>query len=284
VLRTVAEENRVRRLVTAVVVAAMLALSGCGRQVTGLNQPNNGGIVPVGQTLIRFETAGQLNFQNVTYLIVFNTTGNNEQPYAQGYQNSDFKNWSAYFIVGGGQGFASFPGLYQIFQDPASGNANKFQIQIPQGAVNFQTSIPNANAQFGFQITFNRCLLDLPPPSANPPPPITSNRTCPPYTYIATNWNVSIFTLDNTNSPIDSLGVTGPSDTSYKFGFDTAQLVNTNNFKPGGSAAVSNPAAQIIGVEVFSTPPNGATSSPSPVPSPSTSPTAAPSRAPAALR
>ncbi|MEA2720517.1 MAG: hypothetical protein QOJ39_2381 [Candidatus Eremiobacteraeota bacterium] len=258
----------------------MLAISGCGRQVTGLNQPNAGAIVPVGQTLIRFETAGQLSFQNVTYLIVLNTSGNGQQPYAQGFQNSDFKNWSAYFIVGGGQGFANFPGLFQIFQDPASGNANKFQVPIPANALNFQTQIPNVNSQFGFQITFNRCLLDLPPPSANPPPPVTSNRTCPPYTYIATNWNVSIFTLDSTNSPIDSLGTTGPNDTSYKFGFDTAQLIATNNFKPGGSATVQNPAAQIIGIEVFSTPSNGAVSSPSPVPSPSTSPSASPSRAP----
>jgi hypothetical protein len=289
VLRTVAEEIRVRRLVTAVVVAAMLALSGCGRQVTGLNQPGAGeGIVPVGQTLIRFETAGQLDFQNVTYLIVINTSGNNQQPYAQGYQNSDFKNWSAYFIVGGGQGFANFPGLYQIFQDPASGTANKFQIQIPTGAVSFQTAIPNANAQFGFQITFNRCLLDLPPPSANPPPPISSNRTCPPYTYIGTNWNVSLFTLDNTGSPIDSLGTNGPSDTSYRFAFDTAQVVNTNFFKPGGSVQVQSKAAQIIGVEVFGTPPSGAVSSPSPTPStspgPSPSPTGAPSRAPTSFR
>jgi hypothetical protein len=266
----------------------MLVVSGCGRQVTGLNQPGGGGIVPVGQTLIRFETAGQLDFQNVTYLIVFNTTGNNQQPFAQGYANSDFKNWSAYFIVGGGAGFANAPGLYQVFQDPASGNANKFQIPIPQSAFNFQTAIPNANAQFGFQITFNRCLLDLPPPSANPQPPANTNGTCPPYQNIATLWNVSLFTLDRGNNPIDSLGVTGPNDTSYKFFFDTATLVNTNNFKPGGSVPVSNPAAQIIGVEVFSTPPNGAVSSPSPVPSanpsPSTSPTAAPSRAPAARR
>jgi len=114
----------VRRLVTAVVVAAMLTLSGCGRQVTGLNQPTlGGGIVPVGQTLILFETAGQLDFQNVTYLIVFNTTGNNEQPYAQGYQNSDFKNWSYFFIVGGGSGVARAPLLYQIYQDPVSGGS-----------------------------------------------------------------------------------------------------------------------------------------------------------------
>ncbi len=262
----------------------MLTISGCGRQVTGLDIPNGGGIVPVGQTLIRFETAGALDFQNVTYLIVLNTTGNNQQPYAQGYINSDFKNWSAYFIVGGGQGFANFPGLEQVFQDPASGGPRVFQVQIPTGAATFQTSIPNASAQFGFQIQFNRCLLDLPPPSANPPPPINSNGTCPPYTNIATNWNVSIFTLDRNNSPIDSLGTTGPDDTSYKFAFDTAQVVNTNFFKPGSTQTVQNPSARITGIEVFSTPPNGAASSPSPNPSPSTSPTATPSRAPAALR
>ena len=262
----------------------MLAISGCGRQVTGLNIPNSSGIVPVGQTLIRFETAGQLDFQNVTYLIVFNTSGNDQQPYAQGYQNSDFKTWSAFFIVGGGQGFANFPGLYQVFQNPASGNGDKVQVQIPQGAVNFQTSIPNASAQFGFQITFNRCLLDLPPPSANPPPPISSNRVCPPNTYIATNWNVSIFTLDRNNNPIDSLGTTSPSDTNYKFAFDTATLVNTNFFKPGSGITVQNPSARITGIEVFSTPPNGAVTSPSPNPSPSTSPTATPSRAPVSHR
>ena len=83
-----------------VVGAAMMMLPGCGRQVTGLNVAGNGVVQP-GYTLVRFETAGQLDFQNVSYLIVFNTSGNNQQPYAQGF-NTNFTNWSAYFIVGGG--------------------------------------------------------------------------------------------------------------------------------------------------------------------------------------
>jgi hypothetical protein len=241
----------------------MMMLSGCGRQVTGLNQPGaGGGIVPVGQTLIRFETVGPLDFQNVTYLIVFNTSGSDLQPYAQGF-NSNFKDWSTYFIVGGGQGFASFPGLYQVFQDPSTGSSRSFQ-------------------PFGFQITFNRCLLDLPPPSANPPPPVSSNRICPPNTYVGTLWNVSLFTLDKTGSPYDSLGTTGPADTSYKFDLDTAALVNTNKFKPPSNTSLQNLSAQILGIELFSTPPAGAVSSPSPVPStsPSASPTSVPTRAP----
>ncbi|GAC1658514.1 MAG: hypothetical protein NVS4B13_01630 [Candidatus Elarobacter sp.] len=279
-LRTVVEESKVRRLVTAVVVAAMMVLSGCGRQVTGLGQPSaGGGIVPLGQTLIRFETAGPLDFQNLTYLIVFNTSGNKQQPYAQGF-NTDYKNWSAFFIVGGGAGFANTPSLLQVYQDPSSGTARTFNVTFPTSTVNFQPSIPNANAQFGFQITFNRCVLDLAPPSASPPPPVSTNRVCPPYANVATSWNVSLFTLDRTQSPVDSLGTNGPSDTSYKFLFDTAQLVNTNYFKPASNQTVQNPSAQIIGVEVFSTPPNGAVSSPSPVPSAAPTPSAAPSRAP----
>jgi hypothetical protein len=271
----------VRRLVTAVVVAAMMSLSGCGRQVTGLNLPSGGnGLVAAGQTLIRFETAGPLDFQNLTYLIVFNTTGNGQQPYALGY-NSDFKNWSAYFLVGGGASFAGAPVLEQVFQDPATGSARPFQITYPASQVNFQTSIPTANAQFGFQITFNRCILDVAPPSASPPPANDANRQCPPYNNIATNWNVSLFTLDRTQNPVDSLGTNGPNDTSYKFQFETANNVNTNFFKPASNSTVQNASAQIVGIEVFSTPPQGAVPAPSPNPSPSASPTAAPTHAPA---
>ncbi|HEY0615624.1 MAG TPA: hypothetical protein VGC96_13315 [Candidatus Elarobacter sp.] len=261
----------------------MMSLSGCGRQVSGLNLPEGGnGIVPVGQTLIRFETAGPLDFQNLTYLIVFNTTGNEQQPYAQGY-NTDFRNWSAFFIVGGGAGFANAPNLLQVYQDPSSGAARTFNVSIPQGTMTFQTTIPTANAQFGFQITFNRCLLDLAPPSATAQPPISANRICPPYQQIATRWRVSLFTLDRTQSPVDSLGTTGPSDTSYNFGFETAENVNTNYFKPASNTTTQNISAQIVGIEVFSTPPTGSVAAPSPVPSasPSSSPTASPTRQPA---
>ena len=167
-----------RRLGMVVVVAAMLVISGCGRQVTGLNAPTANQLVPEGQTLIRFDTAGTLDFANVQYLIVINTTGNDQQPTAQGY-NSDFKNWSYYFIVGGAAGVASNPPLYQIYQDPVNGGPLPYQLTYPSNSVNFQASIPSGNSSFGFQITFNRCLLDEPVPSASPPPINTTNRVCP---------------------------------------------------------------------------------------------------------
>jgi hypothetical protein len=253
----------------------MLVISGCGRQVTGLNSLTGDAVVPAGQTLIRFETAGQLDFQNLSYLIVFNTTGNNLQPFAQGF-NTDFKNWSYFFVVGGGANFANFPGLLQVYQDPSSGTARTFNINVPTGTVNFQPSIPNANAQFGFQITFNRCLLDNPPPTANPPPPVSSNRICGPYNNISPVWNISLFTLDRTQSPVDSLSPNGPSATDYTFGIDTDTLVappNGTKFKPASNSVTNNPSAQIIGVQIFSTPGTGASG-------PTPTPTGAPTRAP----
>ena len=267
VLRTVAEEISVRRLVTAVVVAAMMVLSGCGRQVTGLNQPSSGVFVPPGQTSIRFETNGPLDFQNLTYLIVLNTSGNGLQPYAQGY-NTDFRNWSAFFIVGGGAGYVSTPGLLQVYQDPSSGAARTFGVQIPIGTLTFQTTIPQANVQYGFQITFNRCILDFPPPSTSPPP-LCALGTGPPFLYIGQTWAISLFTLDRTGSPVDSLGTTGPSDTSYNFSIDTSQVVATNKFKPASGSTTQTPSQQIIGIEVFSSPSNNPPKvTPSPTPSP----------------
>ena len=263
-----------RRLVTAVVVAAMMVLSGCGRQVTGLNIPSGGGsgLLP-GQTLIRFETNGPLDFQNLEYLIVLNTTGNGNQPFAQGL-NSDFKNWTHFFIVGGGTNFANFPQLEQVYPDPTSGAPKPYAPTFPGNLVNFQSSVPTANARFAFQITFDRCILDLPAPSATTQPAACLNGTGPPFNFIASFWNISLFTLDRTQSPIDSLGTNGPTDTSYSFAVDTAQVVNTNHFKPASNATVSNPSAQIIGIEVLSEP-----STNPPRPSPSSSPTSVP-RAP----
>jgi hypothetical protein len=253
----------VRRLGMAVVVAAMLVISGCGRQVTGLNAPNSNALLQPGQTLIRFDTAGVLDFATVTYLIVFNTSGNDQQPTAQGY-NSDFKNWSYYFIVGGGAGVASAPRLFQVYQDPVNGGPNKFELTYPSNAVALQTSIPTGNSPYGFQITFNRCLLDQAALSSSPPPIVSSNRVCPPYLNSRSLWNVSLFTLDRSANPIDSLSTTSPSSADYKFHIETSILENRNYFKPSNNTTLSNPGAQITGIEVFSQPPEGPVVNPSP--------------------
>jgi hypothetical protein len=249
VLRAVAEERNMRRLGLAVVVAAMMLVSGCGRQVTGLNSPNQG-IVPPGQALIRFETSATPDYANFTYLIVLNTTGNLNEPYAIGYSSSNYANWSMIFIVGGGTGFAQAPILRQVYQDPVTGSIQPFTITYPQGSVNFQPTLTGGNTRNGFQITFNRCILDRPAPTGTPP----STSICPPYTFIKPQWAVNLFTLDNTNSVIDSLGPF-VNDTSVRFNFDTGMIINDQTyFKPATNTQLSNPSAQITGIEVFNTP------------------------------
>lgn len=240
-----------------------------------MNAPNANALLQEGNTLVRFDTAGTLDFANVAYLIVFNTTGNDQQPTAQGF-NTDFKNWSYFFIIGGAAGVASAPQLYQIYQDPVNGGPNKFALTYPQNSVNFQTSIPTGNSSFGFQITFNRCLLDQPVPSASPPPITTTNRVCPQYLYSQSFWNISLFTLDRNSNPIDSLSTTNPSSADYKFNIETAALVNKNYFKPANNTTLSNPGAQITGIEVFSQPPNGVVATAAPSPSPTSVATRAP--------
>ncbi len=244
-----------------------------------MSSPSGNALLPEGQTLIRFDTKGGLDFANVVYLIVFNTTGNDQQPTAQGY-NSDFKNWSYFFLIGGGSGVASAPELHQVYQDPVNGGPKATPpLTYPANALNFQAQIPSGNSQFGFQITFNRCLLDQPIPSASPPPITTTNRVCPPYLFSQSSlWNVSLFTLDRASNPIDSLSTTNPSSADYKFDFESAVLVNKNYFKPATNTTLSNPGAQITGIEVISQPPNGAVDNSTPTPSPT--PTSSATRAP----
>jgi hypothetical protein len=238
-----------RRLGLAVVVAMMIVLSGCGRQVTGLSAPN-GGTLPVGQMLIRFETAAQPDYANVKYLIVFNTQNTNE-PYALGYNASNYKDYSMFFLVGGGANFASAPLLNQVYQDPTSGTVRAFPITYPTNSVTFNPQIQTANSAFGFEITFNRCIFDRPTPSANPPPA----TQCPPYTNLANQWAINLFTIDNSGSVVDSLGPFGANDTSFTFPVDTAAVINDRVYvKPANNTTLQNRSAQITGIEIFNTP------------------------------
>lgn len=258
-----------RRLAMAVVVAAMMVLSSCGRQVTGLNSPNSGLVQP-GQMQIQFETAAPIDVQNFSYLIVFNTTGNNQQPFAQGL-NSNYNSWTYFFVLGGGSSstfggtqYTNEPGLFQIFQNPATGSPQRYSIPLVPNQIVYVPQIPGGSTN-GFEITFNRCLLDQQPPVATPAPnpsptpsptPSGGGVTCPPGVYGEGNvWNISLFTLDSTSSVVDSLSSTGPNDTDYSFAVNAATLNGSKPYqKPVGASAPQNLAAEILGIQVFNNP------------------------------
>src|ERR1700692_2958146 len=109
-----------RRIGTAGVLAAMvLTLGSCGRQVTGLNTPAGAGLAPIGDTIIRFETVGPIDTTNYSYLIVFNTTGDGNEPYALG-MNSNYTDWSFALEIGGNTGYVSQPGFIEYYSDPTT--------------------------------------------------------------------------------------------------------------------------------------------------------------------
>jgi len=219
---------------------------------------------------IQFETAAPIDVQNFSYLIVLNTAGNNQQPYAQGL-NTNFNNWSYFFILGGGSSsvvggtqYTNAPGLFQIYQNPATGTPGTFRVQLVPNEVTFVPTIPSGQYS-GFEITFNRCLLDLPSPVATPAPSATPSPSpspgagsdCPPGVHgvLGALWNISLFTVDTTGAVVDSLSSTGPTNTDYTFSVAPETLdTSKSDLKPANSTGVQNPASQIVGITVYNTP------------------------------
>ena len=232
----------------------MMVLSGCGRQVTGLNAPQT--LTASGWTMIRFETNGIFNPGSLTYYIVINTAGTG-MPYWLA-QNSNFQNWSYAFVVGGTTGATSKPALWQSYLNPqASSGIQFFNLQYAEAAYTFQPNVAVSNVPGGFTFSFNRCILNVPPVSSGATPaPTPSTGVCPPFSFpgLTNVWNINILTADQNGTPIDSLGTNGPSDTSVTFTVDISQNADVTHVKPAGSASVTNPQASIYGIEVISTP------------------------------
>jgi hypothetical protein len=249
-----------RWLGLAVVVVAMV-LAACGRQVTGLNAAGAGSIQP-GHMLIRFRVAGPLDFTNVQYLMVFNTSGNGVEPYPQanltGYLNYNFA-----LVVGGNQ-YTSQPILFQYYLAPGTTSGIQlFRITIPPQLINY---VPNSggNPTGGgeFTINFDRTLLygvnpgGIPTPAAGPTP--TAAATLIPNVQATTAaqhvWAINFITTDPSGVPIDSMGLGGATDTTFSFRIDTTQSVDNSITKAVGTGTVQNISATLQGFEVINAP------------------------------
>ncbi len=259
-----------RRFGLAVMVVAMV-LAACGRQVTGLNAPGGGdNSIQAGHMLIRFRVVGQLDFTNVKYLIVFNTTGTQAEPLPQA-ANTGFRNYSFAFAIGGGA-YASLPLLFQYYLAPGTASGIQlFNITIPPQLINY---VPNSggNPLGGgeFTINFDRSLLYGVNPSGSPTPtavatatpataatPVASatlNPDVQPTTAAQEVWAINFITTDPTGVPIDSMGLGGPTDTTFSFTVNTTQFVDKPYNKPAGTGNVANPGAQLQGYEVINSP------------------------------
>jgi len=231
-----------------VVLVGGLMLAACGRQLTGLGAPDSGSIQP-GEMLIRFRVAGQLDFTHVTYVIVFNTSGNGMEPYPSTLL-SGFSNYSFALVVGGNTN-ASLPLLFQYYLAP--GGLQKIPIVIPPQLINY---VPNSgeNPSGGgeFTITFARTLLYSVPAQTSAQP------IAQPTTLAQHVWSINFITADPNGSPpgipVDSMGIGGPTDTTFRYQVDTTRAVDNVITKAAGTPTVQNPSAQLQGFEVINSP------------------------------
>ena len=231
-------------------------LAACGRQVTGLGAPDAGSIQS-GHMLLRVRVAGPLDFTNVAYLIVINTSGNQVEPYPQA-QLTGFLNYSFAFVVGGNTN-VSQPLLIQYYLAPGTTSGLlKFPITIPPQLINY---VPNSggNPSGGgeFTINFARSLLYGVNPGGSPTPVATTtplptpvatktgtaasatasptlNPNVSPTTAAQEWWAINFITVDPTTGiPLDSMGFGGPTDTTFSAGiFNTTKPFDTPYFKP----------------------------------------------------
>jgi hypothetical protein len=244
-----------RRLGFAVLLMSML-VAACGRIIT---VPRTGGTtVPAGNMLIRFRTQGTLDFTNQRYVIVFNTSGNGQQPLAPSF--SSFLNYSFELIFGGTNIAGASYALLQIFPNGTSSGYSQISIPVQtQFITNFN---PNSNGIGNeFTFTFNRQWLNVPNPvaTASPVPPVPPPSPGPTPTLApgqSTLWNMAFFSADSTaNIVLDSIGTNGVQDTSFIFQIDVTQVSDRVINKPFPPPIQVNPSsAQVIAIEVINSP------------------------------
>ena len=250
-------------------------VSGCGRQVTGLNQPSSQNGTPAGYSTIYFFTGAPINPQAYSYLVVINTNGalgqtNAGEPYSLG-PNSNFSKWSIVMVLGGqntgilniGGGAVGSPTIYQIYTNTQSSSGyQSFPLtsSFPPQYVVFRPTVP-VSTQNGFQLQFNRCILDQPNPTASPRPTPNPNADCggsgpTSYSFINNVWFINLFTVDSTGNVVDSLGSNGATDTTAQFQVDTTQLINGQSYSQPKVAPLgpAQQAAQVTGIQFFNTP------------------------------
>jgi hypothetical protein len=209
---------------------------------------------------IRFRTLGSLNFTNLYYVVVFNTSGNGQEPYPVGIQGT-YTNYSFLLVFGGTSVAGASYQLLQVISTGSSAGFTTRPVQInPSYVANFNPNSDGTGNEFTF--VFNRnLLLTVPNPnvspspaaSASPSPAPTVTPTISPGT--STLWAMNFFSTDTSFNPIDAIANNGINDVSFTYVVDTTVAFDEPVNKPlPPPVQVANQSAQIIAIEVINAP------------------------------
>ncbi len=203
---------------------------------------------------IRYRVLGTLDFTNLTYLVVFNTSGNKQTPYAPNIQS--YVNYSFIIAFGGTQISGA---QYIVFQVVNSGTSAGFQtvalVPQPQYVTSFNPNSSGTGNEFTF--TFNRLLLT--PLASGTPTPVPSPTPVVIPTLasgVSSAWAINAFSADTGYHPIDAISNSGVTDVSFNsFVVDTTQPFDIPVNKPSPPPIqVSNINAQVMAVEIINAP------------------------------
>ncbi len=210
-----------------------------------------------------------MDFNNVRYVIMFNTSGNGQEPYTNGYQNN-YANYSFAIIVGGNTTSIAQPVLVEYVGQPGPGGKTVVTpYQLPTSPQTLQL-VPNSNGQnTQFTVLFARALFNglftpTPLPGGSTPPsptPVPSTSPTPgtgptpmPTSASQSVWNINFFTTDSQGNPLDAPGIGGKSDTSFIFTAAINTVFDQQFTVSPAAPQAPTTSAQILSGEVSNNP------------------------------
>ncbi len=234
----------------------------------------------------KFQVNQPFNFQNYSYVIVFDTQGDGFTPDANGTQTA-YRGYNFAIVVSGTSGNVTATAYY--FYRP-SNNAAPILLPVPVVAGQLQFT-PNLNGQgTQFQVLFNRVMAGAyatatpsggasasPTASTNPSPTASgaspsASPTATPVPGTAATWTFNYFVVQGSIQQgvaliggvagasgagyiVDSLGSGGANDATYTSpNLDTTASFDTGAFFPRAGTHASDPTAQIQSGDIANNP------------------------------
>jgi len=210
---------------------------------------------------IKFRTFGAMDFNNVNYMIVFNTSGTGGEPYANAFATT-FCNYSFAFAIGPTYGTAN-AALYQIFVPPGSTRPAFNQLTLAPGTTSLVLN--PGGLQTEFDLTFARSQLNIPSPVNGPVNPCTVATAAPSpsssatpnasatASYTAPIWYMNFFTTNTAGAPLDAMGF-GVTDTSFVESIDVTQSIDQTITRQPGAQQPPAQSEYIAGFEIINSP------------------------------